>query len=567
MNEVEKNEEKKQTPLDWENYINSEKVNTDNPIDKTEAFNSSYNSEKSTPYLGPSKSAMLDILSKRKQKQPISTYNSSTNNQFKNFNFVSSNEDSSLSIHNDFESYNQNANNTGNSNNIYGYNNIGGRFFPSLMNFNKKNNNFNLLRKSNFSIPLPQRNPKTPNLQPIINKTLSNNHKLMSLPNENLNNNYFEMNHYPPQISPYPNNNNTIYNKNKTSYGEMDTYEYNPPINYTTSTYKPITVSSPKRNQITISNKYPGLALQQNLNNLNISGGNDTSQLFATNSPPSSLDNTLNFPMSVLPKYPSLSRNNTPFQIPQSVNKNRIIPNPNELINQKRRRDLSPFGVGGGQSYFYNLSSKNKSINPPINNWNQYVNGLSSPQSNQMSPSGQYEGLNFDDFEEFNMLTENENYKQEKEEPFQNDKRYSSKIIICEKEGKTSIKAVEAEEIDNNNNIQNNKSLLEISKPQADNSIPLLNTGNNNLTKQEDYTNQINLQKTNNMNNNIEDVNVYIDQHSNHSNSSGFDIDNTKKYENKKSPSSRKPQNDNSKNKKKVQKQSQKRKEKKNAIN
>ena len=78
MNEVEKNEEKKQTPLDWENYINSEKVNTDNPIDKTEAFNSSYNSEKSTPYLGPSKSAMLDILSKRRfivrsSKYPIRT--------------------------------------------------------------------------------------------------------------------------------------------------------------------------------------------------------------------------------------------------------------------------------------------------------------------------------------------------------------------------------------------------------------------------------------------------------------------------------------------------------------
>lgn len=562
MNEVEKIEEKKQTPLDWENYVNSEKF-TDNTVDKNDTFNGSYNNEKSGPYLGPSKSAMLDILSKRKQKHPASAYNPNTNNQFKNFNFVSSNEDSSLSIHNDFENYNQNINNAYNSNSIYGYNNIGGRFFPSLMNFNQKNN-FNFLRKSNFSIPLPQRNPKTPNLQPIINKTLSGRQKAIGLSNENLNNNYFEINNYRSQISPYPNSNSTYNNNKPSSYAEMDNYEYNPQINYTTSTYKPITISSPKRNQITISNKYPGLGLQQNINNLNFTGSNlDTSQLFATNSPPSSLDNTINFPMSVLPKYPSLNRNTTSFQIPQSVNKNRIIPNPNELINQKRRRDLSPFGIGGGQSYFYNLSSKNQSINPQINNWNQYVNGLASPQSNQMSPSGQYEGLNFDDFEEFNMLTENENFKQEKEEPFQNDKKYSSKIIICEKEGKTSIKAVEAEEIDNNNNIQNTQS---ISKPQADN--PLLNTSNNNIPNQEDYTNPIKSSKTNNnMTNNNEDVHIYIDHHSSHSNSSGFDIDNTKKHENKKSPLSKKPQNDNPKNKKKVQKQSLKRKEKKNNNN
>ena len=46
------------------------------------------------------------------------------------------------------------------------------------------------------------------------------------LSNENLNNNYFEMNHYPPQISPYPNNNNTIYNKNTLLVGLLNFIKY-----------------------------------------------------------------------------------------------------------------------------------------------------------------------------------------------------------------------------------------------------------------------------------------------------------------------------------------------------
>ena len=333
-------------------------------------------------------------------------------------------------------------------------------------------------------------------------------------------------------LLPFPNNNNTdIINFDGINYNsryeDMNMYEINQQINYTTSTYRPYTTTSPKIDSIDCyqPNYQKQNSFLQGNNSFKHNFNLDASQLFncSSNTPINSIDNSIIYSKSPIPT--------NEFQKTGLLEKNK-----NELLNIKRQRTSIP------------LTSPiipNQNLYPLRTNTQNWFkisnNGFNSGITTPVSPTEQVNnniinenGLNFDNFEKFNVLgeekTNNQNDINEMNE-------YNNRIIISEKEGKASVKVARStgnNSIDNENSQKKNELYV---KKVTDNYEETNNVGNipsyfkevtnnNEAEEKEQEKEEIDDTQGNNHNNA-----KHFSSAKNEiiSNSSGFDINNSKK--------------------------------------
>lgn len=423
---------------------------------------------------------------------------------------------------------------------------------------NEKDINYTPIYQNFKSTGLVQSNPPTPFSIPL---------PLIQTPSYQISNLGTKRN-----LLSFPNNNNSdIINSDGMNYNnryeDMNMYEMNQQINYTTSTYRPYTTTSPKIDSVDCyqPNYQKQNCFLQGNNSFKQNFNLETSQLFncTSNTPINSIDNSIIYSKSPLPI--------NEFQKTGLIEKNQN--NQNELLNIKRQRTFIPLTspIIPNQNLYSSRTN--------TQNWFKISNnGFNSGIATPVSPSEQVNnniindnGLNFDNFERFTVLgeekTNNQNDLNEMNE-------YNNRIIISEKEGKASVKATRStgnNSIDNDNSQMQNELYVKKSNDNYEennnnvDNIPsyFKEVTNNDAEDKEQQKEEIDETQGNNHNNTKHFSNV---KNEIISNSSGFDINNSKKLFNTTSLSQvipkqsnkklKKTENNVSKQKKKISKNS-----------